>query len=223
MPIRLSFDDGPHESGTPRASEVLADHGVKATFFVWGEQAVEHRDIVRDILRAGHSVQPHCWEHRSHLDMTATEIAADIDRVLSLLAELGAPTPHLWRPPWGHVQTGVTRELARNRRLELVGWTIDSTDHAGTSAAAMYGLVTDAIASSKTNEAVVLMHDGCLEPGQLAKRNDVNETIELVRLPLADDHALPLSIEVSAQASASRARGHDKSAIRPRSDCQAKK
>jgi peptidoglycan/xylan/chitin deacetylase (PgdA/CDA1 family) len=162
----------------------LAKHAVKATFFVWGEQAHEHREVVRQIVRAGHWVQPHCWEHKSHLDMTADEIAADIDRVLSLLAELGAPTPRLWRPPWGHVRAGVTRELARDRGLELAGWTIDSTDYAGTTAPAMYELVTTAIASSGANEAVVLMHDGCLEPGQFAKRTDVDQTIELLRLLL---------------------------------------
>jgi peptidoglycan/xylan/chitin deacetylase (PgdA/CDA1 family) len=209
MPIRLSFDDGPHENGTPAASEVLADYGVKATFFVWGERAVEHRDIVRDIVRAGHSVQPHCWEHRSHLDMTATEIAADIDRVLSVLAELGAPTPFLWRPPWGHVQIGASRELARNRGLELAGWTVDTTDYAGTSASAMYELVTDAITTSSANEAVVLMHDGCLEPGQLAKRNNVDQTIKLLRLLLDDDHRFaPLDRGLSIGLDEQAARPH---------------
>jgi peptidoglycan/xylan/chitin deacetylase (PgdA/CDA1 family) len=152
-------------------SYILAEHAVKATFFVWGEQAVEHPDIVRAIVMAGHSVQPHCWEHRSHLDMTEAAIAADIDRVLSLLSDLDAPTPRLWRPPWGHVLIGVTRELARVRGLELAGWTIDSTDYAGTSASEMYRLV-----------------NGAVEPGQLAKRTDVEQTVELVRLLLGDDH-----------------------------------
>lgn len=186
--IRLSFDDGPHPSGTPAVSDILAEHAVKATFFVWGEQAIEHPDIVRALVMAGHSVQPHCWEHRSHLDMTEAAIAADIDRVLSLLSDLDAPTPRLWRPPWGHVLIGVTRELARDRGLELAGWTIDSTDYAGTSASEMYRLVSGAIASSETSEDLVLMHDGCLEPGQLAKRTDVEQTVELVRLLLGDDH-----------------------------------
>jgi peptidoglycan/xylan/chitin deacetylase (PgdA/CDA1 family) len=188
VPIRLSFDDGPHADGTRAVSAVLAEHAVKATFFVWGEQAVAHPQIVREMVGAGHSVQPHCWEHKSHLDMTASEIAADIDRILNLLADLGTPIPHLWRPPWGHVQTSVTRAVALERGLDLAGWTIDSTDYAGTTAAAMYDLVSETIARSDTKEHVLLMHDNCLEPGQLAMRTDIDQTVKLVRLLLADGH-----------------------------------
>jgi peptidoglycan/xylan/chitin deacetylase (PgdA/CDA1 family) len=210
VPVRLTFDDGPHPTGTSAVCQVLEAHGdAKATFFVWGEQALEHPEIVRQLVKTGHSVQPHCWEHRSHLNMTADEIAADIDRVLSLLADLGVPPPGLWRPPWGHMLTGVSRELARNRGLEVAGWTIDSTDYAGTTACAMYELVTHGIAGSGASEDVLLMHDGCLEPGQFAKRTDVDQTVELLRLLLGDGHRFaPLERGISSNL--------DQQAARPR-------
>jgi peptidoglycan/xylan/chitin deacetylase (PgdA/CDA1 family) len=186
-PIALTFDDGPHPKWTPAVCGRLAECEVKATFFVWGEQAVEHADIVLDVLRSGHSVQPHCWAHKSHWCMTQDEISADIDRVVEFLHDVGAPAPHLWRPPWGQLLTGATGAIARQRGLELAGWTIDSTDWKGTSAADMYKIVTDKISEFATKDAVVIMHDSCLEPGQKKQRTDVAQTVDLVRRLIMDN------------------------------------
>jgi len=48
----------------------------------------------------------------------------------------------------------------------------------------MYELVNDAVASADSSEDILLMHDGCLEPGQ--QRTDVEQTVALLRLVLAD-------------------------------------
>jgi peptidoglycan/xylan/chitin deacetylase (PgdA/CDA1 family) len=182
----LTFDDGPSLSGTPALCRLLEEHSVKATFFVWGEQAVEHAAIVRDVIDSGHSVQPHCWTHKSHLDMTPDEIGADVDHVVTFLRSVGASAPHLWRPPWGQMLDGATTAIARERGLELAGWTVDSTDYAGTSASTMYEIVTSGISRDANGDAVVLLHDGCQEPGQLERRTDVDQTVELVRRLLLD-------------------------------------
>ena len=63
MEVALTFDDGPHPDGTRRILALLQEHGVKATFFVSGERASQHREAVQDVLASGHSVQPHCWAH----------------------------------------------------------------------------------------------------------------------------------------------------------------
>jgi len=187
--IALTFDDGPWPDGTPKLLDVLGAGGVKATFFVWGQQASEHREIVRRTLESGHSVQPHCWTHRSHRDMSPQQIRSDIDEVTSLLRELGAPSPQLWRPPWGHWLVGATRELASDRGLALAGWTIDATDYAGTTATVMHRNVVAALdeAARDSSDAVVLMHDSPLEPGQWEKRQNINDTVELVRRLVADE------------------------------------
>jgi peptidoglycan/xylan/chitin deacetylase (PgdA/CDA1 family) len=182
--IRLTFDDGPNPLGTRQILELLAQHEVKATFFIWGQQAARNRDVVREIHAQGHQLEPHCWEHRSHLEMTRSEIRADIDRALGLLAELGIESPGLWRPPFGHVQERVTAAIAHERGLELVGWTIDATDYTGTSAAAMLEIIR------QTNDGVpatLLLHDNNLEPIQLRSRSSTVETVKLVELMLSDD------------------------------------
>jgi peptidoglycan-N-acetylglucosamine deacetylase len=184
LPIALTFDDGPNPEWTPRVCDALAERAITATFFIWGEQAARHPDVVREVLGRGHRVQPHCWAHTSHLEMTPKQIAADIDRVLEFLGELGAPAPELWRPPWGHLQGGTTEAIAGDRGLELAGWTINTTDYEGTSASQMHTMIVDRI-SGVAESPVILMHDNYLEPGQ--RRSDAAETVELVGL-LGADH-----------------------------------
>jgi peptidoglycan/xylan/chitin deacetylase (PgdA/CDA1 family) len=169
---------------------LLDARGVKATFFVWGEQAAAHNQLMQAALRSGHQIQPHCWSHEtSYHHMTREEIGADIDRVLALLAEAGVEAPTLWRPPWGEWRPGDNDILAQERGLKLNGWTIDSSDWSGKSAASMYQHVTEALAGSGTARAhVLLMHDGPCERGQWKMRQNVDETVELLRMLLDNEN-----------------------------------
>jgi peptidoglycan/xylan/chitin deacetylase (PgdA/CDA1 family) len=187
--VALTFDDGPWPGGTDRIVEVLGAHGVRATFFVWGEQALAHPELVQEALDAGHSIEPHCWSHcTSYRHRPHETIREDIDRVLALLVELGAPTPRLWRPPWGEWLRGANDVLAGERGLELNGWTIDSGDWTGMGVPAMRDRVTAGLEESPgAITSVLLMHDGPREPGQWEKRQNVDGTVELVRLLLADE------------------------------------
>jgi len=187
--VALTFDDGPWPDGTRQILDLLDASSFHATFFIWGEQAVAHRDLVREALAAGHPLQPHCWHHTSHHQMSPDEIRTDLDDILELLRELGADRPTLWRPPWGQCKGSVTRELAADRRLELAGWTIDSADYAGRPATAMFGqIVAQLEAASEAGESpVLLMHDCPLETEQWNNRQNVNETVELLRMLIAED------------------------------------
>jgi peptidoglycan/xylan/chitin deacetylase (PgdA/CDA1 family) len=183
--LALTFDDGPNPDGTRRVLELLASHAVRATFFVWGERAVEHPEVVREVIEAGHSVQPHCWTHVSHWTLRPDEVREDIERVSVLLNELGALAGTLWRPPYGRTLRGATTQIAAERGVELAGWTLNPRDYNGNDAASMYQTVRSELAP--TGEAVVLMHDGHRESGQFARRPDAGNTVELVRMLLADE------------------------------------
>jgi peptidoglycan/xylan/chitin deacetylase (PgdA/CDA1 family) len=129
--------------------------------------------------------------------MTPQQIRTDIEKVTALLRELGAASPHLWRPPWGNWLVGTTCELASERGLEPAGWTIDTTDYNGTSASVMHRAAVAELdeADRSGSDTVVLMHDSPLEPGQWKRRRDVDETVELVRRLIADESRrfVPLS------------------------------
>jgi len=178
--LALTFDDGPDPRGTVQVLEVLEQHRAPATFFLWGEQASRYPDIVRQILASGHSVQPHCWMHASHWTLTPRQIQEDLDKVLNLLRDVGVPRPHLWRPPYGHVLRGVTKTIASHRGLALAGWTINPHDYHNTSVGEMHRIVCARLRSDAPN--VVIMHDGCSEPGQV--RLDASNTVKLLEVLL---------------------------------------
>jgi peptidoglycan/xylan/chitin deacetylase (PgdA/CDA1 family) len=183
--VALSFDDGPNPDVTPRILELLARHGVPATFFVWGERAQRFPQLLRLILDGGHSLQPHCFEHVSHWTRDRAEIAADIDLTISLLSDIGAPQARLWRPPYGHTLAGVTAAIAAQRSLELAGWTINPHDYEGHSAADMLAGVHSQL--GRRDYDVVLLHDGHRESGVPNRRLDAANTVELVTALLAEE------------------------------------
>jgi peptidoglycan/xylan/chitin deacetylase (PgdA/CDA1 family) len=67
--IALTFDDGP-DTMSPRYLEVLARLGVRATFFLVGENAARAPGMVREYVRRGHEVGAHGWSHEVFTGMS---------------------------------------------------------------------------------------------------------------------------------------------------------
>src|SRR3954447_23491869 len=61
--IALTYDDGPNDPHTLRLLDVLAKHGVHATFFVIGRYVRQRPDIAREITKAGHVIGNHTFTH----------------------------------------------------------------------------------------------------------------------------------------------------------------
>ena len=153
--IALTFDDGPDAVRTPRILDLLGERGVRATFFVFGEKARRHPELIARALEAGHSIQPHCWaDHQSHLTMSEAELEGEIARTLEALAELGCPPPRLWRPPYGDVKEPASHDVAARHGLRIVTWTLDTRDWDDEGALSLAEV--DALLRP---DSVVLMHD----------------------------------------------------------------
>src|ERR1035437_3288843 len=61
--LALTYDDGPNDPHTLRLLEVLAKHGVQATFFLIGRYVRQRPQIAREIVHAGHIVGNHTFTH----------------------------------------------------------------------------------------------------------------------------------------------------------------
>ncbi len=117
--VALTFDDGPHPEGTPAVLEALG--GVKATFFLVGEQVVRWPDLVARIGAAGHEIALHGYRHRLLLRRTPSALARDLDRAIAVIQEAGGGTPTCYRPPYGVFSSGALA-LARRRGLFPLLW-----------------------------------------------------------------------------------------------------
>ena len=183
--LALTFDDGPDETWTARLLDRLRALDARATFFPIAPQAAAHAELIARMGAEGHAVGLHCEEHIRHSDRDAAWLEDDTDRALERLAGLGV-RPTFWRTPWGDTAPWSPR-IASDRDLRLIGWTVDTHDWRGDSAAEMF----EATRADLTDGAVVLAHDG-LGPG--ARRSDAAATLDYVALvgDYAREHDLRL-------------------------------
>jgi peptidoglycan/xylan/chitin deacetylase (PgdA/CDA1 family)/glycosyltransferase involved in cell wall biosynthesis len=153
--ICLTFDDGPHPEHTPALLDMLQKLGVRATFFLVGERAAAHPDLVRRIVAEGHEIGNHTWSHQHPLTLSSAEFVSEVRRADALLAELSGRSPALFRPPHGKLTAWQMCQAWRLRQT-IVLWNHDPKDYARTSA--------DDLASYFQNQPpqggdIVLMHD----------------------------------------------------------------
>ena len=112
--VALTFDDGPDPDVTPRLLDLLQRHGVQATFFVAGERAEQHPELIRGILARGHTLGNHSYHHDPLLMLRSrAKLQEEVARTQELLAAF-AVRPLAFRPPVGITNPrlpGVLRSL----------------------------------------------------------------------------------------------------------------
>ena len=99
----LTFDDGPDPRWTPRVLDALAAHDAKATFFMVGERAQRHPELVARVVAAGHEVGNHTWSHLRIDRLDLHQVLGQLSRTHDTLTQLAGRPPTLFRPPWGEI------------------------------------------------------------------------------------------------------------------------
>ncbi len=78
--VGLSFDDGPHAVFTAEVLEILERYGAKATFFLIGERAERHPELVERMRAAGHEIGNHCWRDGTVLGHSRKRFAEELKK-----------------------------------------------------------------------------------------------------------------------------------------------
>lgn len=125
--LALTFDDGPNPAWTPRLLDLLAEHHVRATFFMLGKFAVAERELARRVADAGHLIGNHSWSHPDLSRTRAQDIFDELTRTSDLLADITGKPVVYFRPPFGARRPYVLR-LARQLGLIPVTWNAMTTD-----------------------------------------------------------------------------------------------
>ena len=111
--VAVTFDDGPDPLTTPLLLELLLKRQIKATFFVTGEKAAAHPEIVKEIVRQGHSVGNHSYKHSYWiLFKTCPSIVEDLEAAQNVLNDFGI-RPLAFRPPAGITSPGLRSALLK--------------------------------------------------------------------------------------------------------------
>ncbi len=126
--IALTFDDGPDPDTTPALLELLERWRIPATFFVIGEKVERHRDIVHQIVAAGHALGNHSYSHSEPHETSTGRFLDEIRRTQDLLEEISNRSCTLVRPPKGALSPGKQLGLWR-QGMTIALWNIDPRDY----------------------------------------------------------------------------------------------
>jgi peptidoglycan/xylan/chitin deacetylase (PgdA/CDA1 family) len=97
--VALSFDDGPHPRFTLQVLEILRQHDATATFFLIGERAIRHPDVVSQMKGDGHEVGNHYYKNGPTLGHSDADFVAYLEQTEKAIGI--SPGPKLFRPPGG--------------------------------------------------------------------------------------------------------------------------
>ncbi|GAA5972186.1 hypothetical protein JCM11641_002533 [Rhodosporidiobolus odoratus] len=125
MHFGVSFDDGPSPN-TPRLLAYLAEHDIKATFFVVGSRAISYPNILQAIHQAGHQISVHTWSHPAMTTISNEEIVAELGWTREVIKTVTGVSPTTWRPPYGDIDDRV-RYIALKLGMSAYQWTVDGT------------------------------------------------------------------------------------------------
>jgi peptidoglycan/xylan/chitin deacetylase (PgdA/CDA1 family) len=186
--VALTFDDGPSPATTPHTLDLLDELGMQATFFVLGELAEAHGDLVAEIRRRGHTVGSHGYRHEHHLLRGPGWIRRDTAAAVAAVAATGAP-PRWYRPPYGQLTARTVLE-ARRHDMEVVLWSIWGHEWSETAAEP----VMERLAGGLEPGAIVLLHDTDVScpPGTAAR---THRTLELLAGTLAERHLRAVTLD----------------------------
>ena len=153
--ISLTFDDGPDPDVTPQVLDILDAHQAKASFFVIGNKAAAHPNLIREIVRRGHSVENHSCSHSNFYGFFAlTALRKDIGAAQEIIAGITGRTPAFFRSPMG-IRNPMLDPVIARLGLRYITWTRRGFDTvAGDSAVVLQRLTRNLSAGD-----ILLLHD----------------------------------------------------------------
>jgi peptidoglycan/xylan/chitin deacetylase (PgdA/CDA1 family) len=178
-PIALTFDDGPSR-WTPLVLDLLREHEARATFFVIGQRAREHPELVKRIVAERHELGSHTLTHPRLTEIPEDEVRSEITGGLGAIEEVLGERPRLFRAPGFHANE---RELAivEELGLEAVFADVDPQDwRPELDSHTIFHLVLRGLREG----GIVDLHDG-YPPPPTRSRDDCTPTVEAL------DHILP--------------------------------
>lgn len=152
--IALTFDDGPHPTQTKRILDILDRYGVRATFFMVGENVENYPDAAKEVAARGHEIGNHTFSHARLGCLDTESVNEEISHCEKTIERICGTHPHLFRPPQGVLNEAI-EGCSVERDYRLILWSLDTRDWEVKN--------TDRIVKKVLSEIkagdIVLMHD----------------------------------------------------------------
>lgn len=149
--IALTFDDGPHPHYTEQLLDGLKERGVHATFFVTGEHAELHPEVIKRMQEEGHLIGNHTYSHLQLRNDNREEFKKQLVKTNEIIEEITGEEVQYVRPPYGTWDKRFETEL----NMFPVLWTIDPLDWCSTNVEC----IKEKVVSKAEENGIILMHD----------------------------------------------------------------
>ncbi len=160
--VAITFDDGPDPVWTPKILEILRERGVKACFFLIGQNAENYPGLVSRIFNEGHEIGNHTYSHTNLATMSEWRMRLELNTTLRVIQSVVGRSTTLFRPPYNadsnptNMSELVPLKLAQEElHYTIVLESIDPQDWARPGADAIVQRVKD----QRGEGNIVLLHD----------------------------------------------------------------
>ena len=154
--VALTFDDGPNPPYTNRILDVLRRERVPATFFLVGRAVVAYPDTVRRIVREGHAVGNHTWDHGHLIVESPGTVRSQLVRTSDAIERVAHVRTTLMRPPFGARDFAVVA-AAHSLGYRVVMWSVPlpkDWDQPGDAT------IAKRVVDNVSDGSIIVLHDG---------------------------------------------------------------
>lgn len=124
--IALTFDDGPVPEQTPWVLDLLDSYGIKATFFCVGDNVRKYPELFEEIVRRGHTVGNHTFNHVQLFKNSWADYAGNIE----MCRDVQHDKARFFRAPHGQITPWRAKEITTRMRFEkIVFWDVMPKDY----------------------------------------------------------------------------------------------
>ncbi|WP_020061978.1 peptidoglycan-N-acetylglucosamine deacetylase [Bacillus sp. 123MFChir2] len=151
--VALTFDDGPDLIYTPQVLNKLKKHGVKATFFLLGENAERYPEVVKRIVNEGHIIGNHTYNHPNLIKIDDKQYHEQMLKTEKILQNLTGYAPKFFRPPYGIINENQMK-WATEQNFMIIQWSVDTLDWKGLNAKE----ITNKVLGNSFPGSILLQH-----------------------------------------------------------------
>ncbi len=146
--VYLTFDDGPIPEATPFILDVLDKYGVKATFFMVGDNVRKYPHLKEEIEKRGHRLGNHTYNHVGGFGCSSKEFLRNTYKADLLIHS------HLFRPPRGWMQWA--QYIRLRKKFTIIMWDVVTRDYSRLITA---DDVVDNVKRYTRNGSIITFHD----------------------------------------------------------------
>jgi peptidoglycan-N-acetylglucosamine deacetylase len=125
--VYLTFDDGPTPEITHWVLEQLEKYNAKATFFCIGKNIEKHPEILQEVIKSGHSVGNHTFNHLNGWKTADNEYVTNTQLAQNIQSATCNLKSNLFRPPYGKIKPSQSKKLQK-LGYKIIMWDVLSAD-----------------------------------------------------------------------------------------------